>query len=91
MMMQDSTTNEALKILGFAALTLSVRILTWLSLIGGLALFGYAVLAPDHERTFAASLYAVLIFIPALWSEKRERRVPPPIQQQQRYQEQDAA
>jgi hypothetical protein len=75
----DSMTNsdlmqQSLRILGFAALTLSVRVLTWLSLLGGLGLFGYAVVYPDENRTIAAALYAVLIFIPALWSEKKDKR-----------------
>ena len=87
--MQDSMTNEALKILGFAALTLSVRVLTWIALIGGMVLFGYAVLYPNQDRTFAAALFAVLIFIPALWSEKRERRAQPA--QQPRYHDTEAA
>ena len=72
--MQDSMTTEALRILGFAALTLSVRVLTWLSLLGGMALFGYAVLYPTTDRTIAASLFAALMFLPALWSEKKEKR-----------------
>jgi hypothetical protein len=79
---------DAARILAFAALTLSVRILTWISLIGGMALFTYAVLYPGDARTLAASLYALLIFLPALWSEKRERRRPPA---QQHYQQEDAA
>jgi hypothetical protein len=86
--MPDSMTTEALRILGFAALTLSVRVLTWLSLLGGMALFGYAVLYPDPMRTAAACAYAVLIFIPALWSEKKTNRPP---QQTVRYTEQEAA
>lgn len=75
--MNDSMNTEALRILAFAALTLSVRVLTWIALIGGMALFGYAVLYPNQDRTFAAALFAVLIFIPALWSEKREKRAQP--------------
>jgi uncharacterized membrane protein YqjE len=86
--MQDSMTTEALRILAFAALTLSVRVLTWLSLIGGMSLFGYAIYEPNRERTIAAALFAVLMFIPSLWSEKKERRQPPPVQ---RYQDQEAA
>ena len=84
--MPDSMMTEALRILGFAALTLSVRVLTWLSLLGGMGLFAYAVLYPDPLRTGAACAYAILIFIPALWSEKKEKRPPPA-----RYTEQEAA
>ncbi len=87
--MQDSGTTEALKILSFAALALSVRVLTWLALIGGMVLFGYAVLYPNQDRTFAAALFAILIFIPALWSEKREKRAQPA--PQPRYQDTEAA
>lgn len=87
--MPDSMTNEAMKMLAFAAFTLSVRVLTWLSLIGGMALFGYAVVYPNQDRTFAAALFAVLIFIPALWSEKREKRAQPA--QQPRYEDREAA
>lgn len=87
--MNDSMTNEAMKMLAFAAFTLSVRVLTWLALIGSMALFGYAVWNPNPDRTIAAALFAVLIFIPALWSEKREKRQPQ--QPAQRYQEQEAA
>lgn len=76
--MNDSMTNEALRILGFAALTLSVRVLTWCAMIGGMGLFSYAVAYPSQERTIAAALFAVLIFIPSLWSEKRERRIQQP-------------
>lgn len=83
-------TNEALKILGFAALTLSVRVLTWLSLVGGMALFGYAVIEPSRERTIAAALFAILVYLPSLWNEKKERRAQQPAPQQ-RYQEQEAA
>jgi hypothetical protein len=83
-------TTEALRILAFAALTLSVRVLTWIALIGGMALFGYAVLYPNQDRTFAAALFAVLIFIPALWSEKREKRAQP-APQQPRYREDSEA
>jgi hypothetical protein len=88
----DSMTNsdlmqQSLRILGFAALTLSVRVLTWLSLLGGSLLFGYAVIYPDQMRTIAASLYAVLIFIPALWSEKKEKRPAQAKTFEERYQE----
>ncbi len=88
--MNDSMTNEALRILGFAALTLSVRVLTWISLIGGMGLFGYAVWNPQPERTLAASLFAALIFIPALWSEKRERRIQQPAPQVRHYESEAA-
>jgi len=71
--MNQATTN-ALQILGFAALTLSVRVLTWLALLGGMALFAYAVLYPDLQRTGAACGYALLVFLPALWSEKKQNR-----------------
>jgi hypothetical protein len=67
-------TTEALRILGFAALTLSVRVLTWLSLIGGMGLFAYAVIYPTTDRTIAAALFAALIYLPSLWSEKKERK-----------------
>ena len=87
--MNDSMTTEALRILGFAALTLSVRVLTWLSLIGGMGLFAYAVVEPSRERTIAAALFAILVYLPSLWNEKKERRAAP--QQIQRYQEQEAA
>jgi hypothetical protein len=70
-------TTEALRILGFAALTLSVRVLTWLSLIGVMAIFGYAVVFPSPDRTIAAALFAVLVFIPSLIMEKKERRAQP--------------
>lgn len=83
--MEDSS-QQALRILAFAALTLSVRVLTWLSLVGGIALFAYAVLYPQQERTIAAALFAVLIFIPALWSE-RKPKVKPTV----RYVEEEAA
>ena len=86
--MQETMTTEALRILGFAALTLSVRVLTWLSLIGGMGLFAYAVVKPSRERTIAAALFAVLVYLPSLWNEKKERRV---AQAVQRYQEQEAA
>lgn len=88
-MNQESAMTEALRILAFAALTLSVRVLTWLALTGGMALFGYAVLYPNQDRTFAAALFAVLIFIPALWSEKREKRAQPA--PQVRYQQESEA
>jgi hypothetical protein len=70
----NPTTTSALQILGFAALTLSVRVLTWLALLGGMALFAYAVLYPDLQRTGAACGYALLVFLPALWSEKKQNR-----------------
>jgi len=70
-------TTDALKILGFAALTLSVRVLTWLALLGGMALFAYAVLYPDLQRTGAACGYALLVFLPSLWSEKKQNRQAP--------------
>lgn len=66
--------TQALRILGFAALTLSVRVLTWLALLGGMGLFAYAVLYPDLQRTGAACGYALLVFLPALWSEKKQNR-----------------
>ena len=66
--------NDALKIFGFAALTLSVRVLTWFALAGGMGLFIYAVLFPDIQRTGAACGYALLVFLPALWSEKKQNR-----------------
>lgn len=84
----NDPTQEALRILAFAALTLSVRVLTWLSLIGGMALFTYAVLYPSDGRTVAASLYAALIFLPSLWSERKPRQQRAPVQQ---YREEDAA
>ncbi len=84
--MPDSMTTEALRILGFAALTLSVRVLTWLSLLGGMGLFAYAVIYPTTDRTIAAALFAALIYLPSLYSEKHKRAQPP-----QRYQEQEAA
>ena len=74
--MNQATTN-ALQILGFAALTLSVRVLTWLALLGGMALFAYSVLYPDLQRTGAACGYALLVFLPALWSEKKQNRQAP--------------
>jgi hypothetical protein len=64
-------TTDPLRILAFAALTLSVRILTWLSLLGGTALFAYAVIEPTNERTIAAALYAVLVYMPSLLIERR--------------------
>ena len=70
-------TINALQVLGFAALTLSVRVLTWLALLGGMALFAYAVLYPDLQRTGAACGYALLVFLPALWSEKKQNRQAP--------------
>jgi hypothetical protein len=72
--MPENLTTEALRILGFAALTLSVRVLTWLSLIGGMGLFAYAVIYPTTDRTIAAALFAALIYLPSLWSEKKERK-----------------
>jgi hypothetical protein len=89
--MQDSMTNEALKILGFAALTLSVRVLTWLSLVGAMALFGYAVWLPSPERTLAAALFACLVFMPSLWSEKKQRPAAQPQPRQQQYQQESEA
>jgi hypothetical protein len=71
---ESTMTTDALKILGFAALTLSVRVLTWLALLGGMALFAYAVLFPDLQRTGAACGYALLVFLPSLWSEKKQNR-----------------
>ena len=71
------TTTEALKILGFAALTLSVRVLTWFGLAGSMGLFAYAVIFPDTLRIIAAALFAVLVFIPSLVTEKKERRAQP--------------
>lgn len=87
--MPESMTTEAIKMLSFAAFALSVRVLTWLALIGGMALFGYAVLYPNQDRTVAAALFAILIFIPALWSEKREKRAQ--AAPQSRYQESETA
>jgi lipid-A-disaccharide synthase-like uncharacterized protein len=85
------TTTEALKILGFAALTLSVRILTWFGLAGSMGLFAYAVIFPDTLRIISAALFAVLVFIPSLIVEKKERRAQPIRQYQQQQQESEAA
>ena len=79
---------DAARILAFAALTLSVRVLTWTSLLAGVALFTYAVLYPSDGRTLAASLFAALIFLPALWSEKKPRAPRAP---QHAYREDEAA
>ncbi len=79
---------DAGRILAFAALTLSVRILTWLSTLGAMALFTYAVLFPATDRTIAAALFALLVFLPALYSEKKPRPVARP---QPQYREEDAA
>lgn len=87
--MPEQMTTEAIKMLSFAAFALSVRVLTWLALLGGMALFAYAVLYPDPQRTGAACGYALLVFLPALWSEKREKRAQ--AAQQPRYQESEAA
>jgi lipid-A-disaccharide synthase-like uncharacterized protein len=76
-MEQSTMTTEALKILGFAALTLSVRVLTWFGLFGSMALFGYAVAYPDDRRIIAAALFAILVFIPSLIVERKERRAQP--------------
>ena len=70
----NDETSFALRILGFAALSLSVRILTWLSLAGCIALFVYAVLYPTMDRTIAAALFAMLVYLPSLWNEKKERK-----------------
>ena len=88
--MNESMTNEAIKMLTFAAFTVSVRVLTWTAMIGGTALFGYAVLNPQPERTLAASLFGALIFIPALWSEKRERPARQPAPQVRHYESEAA-
>jgi lipid-A-disaccharide synthase-like uncharacterized protein len=80
---------EAMRILSFAALTLSVRVLTWLSLLGVTGLFIYAVLYPTIDRTIAAALFALLVYLPSLWTEKKERRAQPVRQYQQ--QESEAA
>jgi len=71
-MMNDSMT-EALRILGFAALTLSVKILTWLSLTGAIAAFAYALIEPNRERTIVAAAYAVLVYLPSLFIERRPK------------------
>lgn len=82
---------EAMRILSFAALTLSVRVLTWLSLFGVTGLFIYAVLYPTMERTTAAALFALLVYLPSLWTEKKERRAQSIRQYQQQQQESEAA
>lgn len=66
--------TEALRILGFASLLVSMKILTWTAMLGGLGLFTYAVIQPTQERTIAASLFALLIFLPSILIE---RRLPP--------------
>ena len=80
--------SQALRILGFAALTLSVRILTWCSLVGAMALFGYAVALPSTDRTIAAALFAVLVFLPCVINERRPKQAPrtrpaAPVEEQQ--------
>ena len=82
---------EPLKILGFAALTLSVRVLTWLSLTGALGVFAYAVYEPTRERTIAAALFAILVYVPALVIEKRSQRAPIRRQQTDSLEEQQYA
>lgn len=76
-MEQNTLMTDALKILGFAALTLSVKILTWLSMTGALSLFIYAMVEPQRERTIAAALFALLVFLPSLLMERKPR---PPTQ-----------
>lgn len=65
--------TEALKVLGFAALMLSVKILTWLSLLGAFSLFLYAMVEPERERTISAALFAALVFLPSLFMERKPR------------------
>ena len=60
---ESTMTTDALKILGFAALTLSVRVLHLASRSSAAWRFAYAVLFPDLQRTGAACGYALLVFL----------------------------
>lgn len=71
----DSTV-EPLRILAFAALTLSVRVLTWIALTISSTLFAVAVVYPARERTIAAALFAILIYLPSIFVEKRKTTAP---------------
>jgi len=65
------------RILAFAALTISVRILTWTTVLVGSGIFIYAVIDPNQTRTIAAATYAILIFLPSIFVEKRRQPVRP--------------
>lgn len=56
-----------LGIISAALSVLGVRVFTFLALIGGLVMFGYAVWEPEWTRTMAAAAYAVIIFLPTLY------------------------
>jgi hypothetical protein len=56
-----------LAIVQAATRVLSVRAFTFISLLGGLGLFGWCVADPEISRIVATSAYAGLVFLPTLY------------------------
>lgn len=55
-----------------ALMLLGSRALAFLALVGALAAFAITVAYPSTLRIVAASLFTVIVFLPALWADVRK-------------------
>ena len=65
------TVGDAIKIFRQIHAIASARLLSLLALAGMLGMFGFCVAEPNLLRIVASSLFAVLVFLPAVWVDAR--------------------
>ena len=61
-------------LLMIALRVLSSSLLTWVTVLGGGAMWAFVVVAPTTPKILSAVGYCVTILVPILWRETKEQR-----------------
>lgn len=69
---QEQELIQAIRILKAGMGVMAQRALTIMALLASVGLFAWAVYDPQSSRITAASLFAVMVFLPALWADAKK-------------------
>jgi hypothetical protein len=68
---QEDELRQAIKMVKLGMSMLAQRVLTAISMLVASSLFGFALSSGEWSKIGAASLFTLIVFIPALWSDTK--------------------
>ena len=70
--MDEQQTKALILFIGAGMKVLSIRLVLLLALVMAFALYSWAMYWPTNERIAAATLFTVLVFLPAIRADMRQ-------------------
>ena len=70
--MDDLQARALVSFIGSGMRVLSARLVLLVTLVMAFALFCWAMMLPDHERIATATIFTVLVFLPAIRSDSKQ-------------------